>query len=159
MRSSILYTKLRPSILFHCTSLNGPRRWFHLLSCSTSPLGRSLHWLRGNWTITLLPLSGPLRTAMNRDVYEHFNTVGTPHIKYPSLCMLYTLLLLNSKHAESKQGKLFFFKKKTFSLWIFCLSSPISLLFCCRSTACSHLKQMRETFDKKNQTLTNGGFL
>lgn len=60
--SSILYTKFRPSILLQWTSLHGPLRWLHLPSWMTSLFGSSLVWLRGNWTRTLQPLSGPLRT-------------------------------------------------------------------------------------------------
>lgn len=154
MRSSILYTKLRPSILFHCTSLNGPRRWFHLLSCRTSPLGRSLHWLRGNWTMTLLPLSGPLRTVAKGDFNEHFHTAWIPHTKYSSLCILYLTPALFQICWKANKGNSLLLLFKTFSLDF--LSSPTSLRFCCFSTAYSWLDQDRETFNKpQNVHLTN----
>lgn len=154
MRSSILYTKLRPSILFHCTSLNGPRRWFHLLSCRTSPLGRSLHWLRGNCTMTLLPLSGPLRTVVKGDFNEHFYTVLIPHTKYSSLCILYfTPTQFQTCWKQTREIPFLSFLE-AFSLDF--LSSPTSLWFCCFSTACSWLDQDKETLHKPQYVhLTN----
>lgn len=70
-------------------------------------------------------------------------------------CVFYTLLLLNSKHAESKQGKFSSFLFQSFFSG-FSLSSPTSLWLCCFHTAGSWLAQDRETFKKhQNVHLTN----
>lgn len=104
--------------------------------------------------MTLLPLSGPLRTVGKGNLSERFYTAGIPHTQYSSLCILY-FTPTQFQTSENKQGKFSSFLFQSFFSG-FSLSSPTSLLFCCFHTAGSWLAQDRETFNKhKNEHLTN----